>query len=182
MNTITWHDTSPSEVESTTGRTSPVRRFFSVVAQPQSYRNIGYLLLGLPLGTIWFSVLISAVSVGLSMLVVALLGIPILLGTWYVIRALANVERGTANALLGGRLALPPVAAPNRGNLWVRLRELAVVVVPGAARPGDALRLVPLDERLGTRMRALDRGLARRQVVDPLTFKGGDSSDRRIPS
>ena len=27
-----------------------VRRFFGVVARPQSYRNIAYLLLGLPLG------------------------------------------------------------------------------------------------------------------------------------
>ena len=30
---------------------SPLRRFFGVVAEPQSYRNLAYLLLGLPLGT-----------------------------------------------------------------------------------------------------------------------------------
>jgi Putative sensor len=125
MNTITWQETAPSDIGSGTNRTSPVRRFFSVVAQPQSYRNLGYLLLGLPLGTIWFSVLISAVSVGLSMLVVALLGIPLLLGTWYVIRAFANVERGTATALLGIRLAPAPMEAPHRGNLWVRLRSMS---------------------------------------------------------
>lgn len=116
MNTITLHATN---------RTSPVRHFFSVVARPESYRNLGYLLLGLPLGTIWFSVLISALSVGLSMLVVALLGVPLLLGTWYVIRAFANVERGTANALLGHRIAAAPMASPNRGNMWVRLRSMS---------------------------------------------------------
>jgi len=70
-------------------------------SQPDSYRNIAYLLIGLPLGTIWFTVLVTGVSVALSMLVIALLGIPMLLGLWYVTRSLANVERRVANALLG---------------------------------------------------------------------------------
>ena len=86
-------------------RPSPVRRFFGVVARPQSYRNLGYLLLGLPLGTIWFTVSSAAYATAISMLVVALLGIPMLWGLWYVTRSFANVERGTANALLGQHLA-----------------------------------------------------------------------------
>jgi hypothetical protein len=101
-----------------------MRRFFGVVSQPQSYRNIGYLLLGLPLGTIWFTVLVSGLSVGISMLVVALLGIPVLLGIWYASRAFANVERSTANVFLGEHFALAPMASRARGNLWVRLRSM----------------------------------------------------------
>ena len=62
-----------------------------------------------PLGTIWFAVLISGLSVGVSMLVVALLGIPMLWAMWYVVRWFANVERITANALLGQHLALAPM-------------------------------------------------------------------------
>ncbi len=104
--------------------TSVLRRIFGVVTQPQSYRNIAYLLLGLPLGTIWFSVLISGLSTAISMLVVALLGIPMLVGMWYVTRALANIERSTANALLGRQLAPAPMASPDHGNLWVRLRSM----------------------------------------------------------
>ena len=103
---------------------TPLRRFFGVVVDPQSYRNIGYLLLGLLLGTVWFAVLVSGLAVGLSLLVVALLGIPILLGLWYVTRLFANVERGTANVLLAQPLAHQPVAAAVRGNLWVRLRAM----------------------------------------------------------
>jgi hypothetical protein len=120
--TISEH-TTPSHAQ-LTKRPSLVRRTIGVVAQPQSYRNIGYLLLGLPLGTIWFSVLVSGLSVGISLLVVALLGVPILLGMWYVIRASANVERGTANVLLGHHLPLAPLASSDRGNLWVRLRAM----------------------------------------------------------
>jgi hypothetical protein len=105
-------------------RTSPLRRFFGVVAHPQSYRNIGYLLLGLPLGTIWFSVLISGWSVAVTMFVVALLGIPLLMGVWYMTRWFANVERSVVNALLGSHLARSPMAAPTQGNVSVRLRSM----------------------------------------------------------
>jgi Putative sensor len=136
--TITPHFTVPTRTPDT-GRRSPMRRFLGVFAQPQSYRNIGYLLLGLALGTVWMSLLVIALSVSLSMVVVALLGIPMLLGTWYIIRAFANVERGIANTLLGQHLPSAPMASGHRGNLWVRLvaisrersrwRELAYLFV-----------------------------------------------------
>ena len=121
--TTTWRDTTSPHTQPT-HRASPVRRFVGVVTRPQSYRSIGYLLLGLPLGTIWFTILVSAYATAISMLVVALLGIPMLWGLWYVTRSFANVERSTANVLLGQRLAHQPVATNDRGNLWVRLRSM----------------------------------------------------------
>ena len=104
---------------------SHVRRFFGVVARPQTYRNVAYLLLGLPLGTLWFSILVTVASVSVSMLVVALLGIPMLIGMWYGVRAFANVERGVAGALLTEHVAPAPIASGVRGNVWVRLREMS---------------------------------------------------------
>ena len=125
MNTTSIpRQTTPSQMQPTKS-TPLVRRLFGVVAEKQSYRNIGYLLLGLPLGTAWFTVLISGYTTAISMLVVALLGIPMLLGLWYVTRTFANVERSTANVLLGQHLALAPITSPERGNLWVRLRSMS---------------------------------------------------------
>ena len=118
----TWSDTSP---RAQAASPSPLRRFFGVVAQPQSYRNRAYLLLGLPLGTLWFSVLVTLASVSVSMLVVALLGIPLLIGTWYAVRAVANVERAVTSALLEQHLDQAPMAAGVSGNLWVRLRDMS---------------------------------------------------------
>jgi len=118
----TWSDTSPN-LEAVSP--SPRRRFLGVVAQPQSYRNLAYLLLGLPLGTLWFSVLVTLASVSVSMLVVALLGIPLLIGTWYAVRAFANVERAVTSALLEQHLDQAPMAAGVSGNLWVRLRDMS---------------------------------------------------------
>ena len=126
MNTTTTipRPTSPS-LPASDDNTSWMRRIFGVVARPRSYRSIGYLLLGLPLGTIWFTVLVTGASVSISMLIVALLGIPMLLGMWYVCRAFANIERTTATALLDLPLPLAPIASPYRGNVWVRLRSMS---------------------------------------------------------
>ena len=125
MNTTTISQVTTLPHTNQTNRTSLMQRIFGVVAQRQSYRNIGYLLLGLPLGTAWFTVLISGYTTAISILVVALLGIPMLLGMWYVTRWSANVERSTANALLGHHLSPAPMASPDRGNLWVRLRSMS---------------------------------------------------------
>ncbi len=124
MNTTIASQPTTAPRTSPTDRKAPVRRFLGVVARPQSYRNIGYLLLGLPLGTIWFTVLVSGLSVAASMLVVALLGIPMLWGMWYVIRAFANAERSVANALLDQDIPIAPMVSTHRGNLWVRLRDM----------------------------------------------------------
>jgi hypothetical protein len=105
-------------------RTSTMRRFFGVVVDPHSYRNIAYLLLGLPLGIAWLTTLVTGVAVGASMLVVALIGIPILLGMWYVTRAFANAERALANVLLHEHLSYAPIESRHHGNLWARLRAM----------------------------------------------------------
>ena len=139
MNTaITPRFTVPTRTPAAERR-SPMRRFFGVVGRAQSYRSIGYLLAGLVLATAWLTLLVTALAVSLSLVVVALLGIPLLLGTWYAVRAFANIERGLANVLLGTNLRPAPMASRQRGNVWGRLvamsrersrwRELAYLFV-----------------------------------------------------
>ena len=101
------------------------RRFFGVVARPDTYRRLAFLLLGLPLGTFWFCVLVTGLSVGVAMIVVALIGIPILLGMVYVTRAFANVERAVTDALVGTSIPSATWTAPGTGNPWRRLRAAA---------------------------------------------------------
>jgi hypothetical protein len=101
-----------------------MRRFVGVLTQPQTYRNLAYLLLGLPLGTLWFALLVTGVSVAVPMVVVALLGIPMLLGMWHITRSAANLERTAASTLLRCPLASAPITSPP-GNVWVRLRSMS---------------------------------------------------------
>jgi hypothetical protein len=98
--------------------------WLGVLTEPASYRNILYLLLGLPLGTLYFTVIVTGVSVGAGIMVVALLGIPMLIGLWYVNRAFMRVERGLANGLLGERIEpVPPVPAWP-GGFWSHFKAV----------------------------------------------------------
>lgn len=123
MNTTLATHAAP---RSRSASTRPVpQRFLGVVASGQTYRNVGYLLLGLPLATIWFTVLVTGFSVSATMVVVALLGVPMLLAMWYLTRAFANIERGVSNALLGQEIPYAPLGTLQRGNPWVRLRSMS---------------------------------------------------------
>ena len=59
-----------------------------------------YLLLTFPLGLLWFCVLVTLLATGVG-LAVTLLGFPILVGAMYLIRPMAQTERGLIRALLG---------------------------------------------------------------------------------
>ena len=73
--------------------------FFGVVAEPQSYINILYLLLGLPLGIAYFVFLVTGISVGAGLIIIWV-GVPILAlvlaGSW----AICEFERILAVTLL----------------------------------------------------------------------------------
>ncbi len=56
---------------------STSKRFFGVIAEPQSYINIFYLLLAFPLGIAYFVFLVTGISVGASLIIIWV-GVPIL--------------------------------------------------------------------------------------------------------
>ncbi|MFC1905084.1 sensor domain-containing protein [Chloroflexota bacterium] len=101
---------------------SKKRGFFGVVAEPQSYLNIVYLLLALPLGTFCFVFLVTGLSLGFG-LIITLVGIPILLlvisGSW----VLCRFERQVAITLLNEDIPLS-VSLPTSGGLWSRVKVL----------------------------------------------------------
>ncbi len=104
---------------------SAIRRFFGAVTEAQTYRNVVYLLLGLPMGTLWFTLIVTLFTVSASLVVVALVGVPMLLVSWYVVHGLAAVDRTVAVELL--RLDVAPLAPMPTGStgLWRRLRHVS---------------------------------------------------------
>ena len=101
---------------------SKKRGFFGVVAEPQSYLNIAYLLLAFPLGTFYFVFLVTGFSLGFG-LIITLIGIPILLlvlsGSW----ALCRFDRQVAITLLNEDIPLS-VSRIESGGLWSRVKAL----------------------------------------------------------
>jgi signal transduction histidine kinase len=82
-------------------------RFAGVVARPQTWLNLLYLLLAFPFGLVYFIVLVVGVSVGAALAVV-IVGLGILIATLAAWRGMAAVERGVARVLLGVQIAMPP--------------------------------------------------------------------------
>ncbi len=133
-----------------------------VVQRPQTYRNILYLLASFPLGLCYFIFLITALSIGVSTLIVWI-GIPILLltvGAWW---GLAAFERGLAIWWLG--VTIPPMARPRAAGMgpggrlkahlgnqvtWTSLVYLLVKFPLGVVSFGLTIGLVALTAKLLT--------------------------------
>ena len=85
-----------------------------------TYRRILYLLLALPLGVAEFTFLVTAISFGFGT-VVTLIGIPVLIGSVYAWRWLAQQERRLIRALVGIEIPSPYRPDPVGGRWWSRL-------------------------------------------------------------
>ncbi len=83
-----------------------VRQYLSVTWSLQTWREIGYLLLGLPLGLVWFIYAVTMYATGISLAIIWI-GIPLLIVTHWSMRAIGVFERMSFNALLGESVAGP---------------------------------------------------------------------------
>lgn len=103
-----------------------IRWLLDAYREPRTYGTAAYLLLGLPLGILEFVLVVTGLSLGLG-LVVTLLGIPVLVATLLLVRALASFERRLAWSLL--EAPMPHVRTlPDEpdGVFWARLRNLVL--------------------------------------------------------
>jgi signal transduction histidine kinase len=94
-----------------------LHRFAQVAWRSQTYRNLLYLALALPLGVAYVVILIVGLSAGAALAVI-LVGLAILLATLFAIRAMAALERMLARRLL--RVAIHP---PIEGGIDLAWRE-----------------------------------------------------------
>ena len=90
-----------------------------------------HLLLNLPLGIVYFTVLVTGVSLGFGLLI-TLIGIPVLIGTGWMVRTMGNIERGRMNEFLGTTLRDPYRPAAEKTG-WVA-RLLAIGKDPATWR------------------------------------------------
>jgi hypothetical protein len=94
-------------------------------AEPRTYRITLYLLVGLGLGVLDFTLLVTGFSLGIGLLV-TIIGVPVLVVTFLVARGLAIIERRLAEALLDAPMPRRRRTTPEEtGVMWRRLRSLA---------------------------------------------------------
>ena len=84
------------------------------LTDPVTYRRLAYLLLGLPLGTIWFTCLVTLWSLCFGFIVTPLV-IPAVIALAYATRGFTTVEAELARGLLGVDARVPVIsfAGPN---------------------------------------------------------------------
>jgi signal transduction histidine kinase len=96
-----------------------INRLLQSILDVRTYRRILYLLLALPLGVAEFTFLVTAISFGFST-AVTLIGIPVLVGSVYAWRWLADLERGLAGSLVGTEIPSPYRPDPVGVRWWMR--------------------------------------------------------------
>ncbi|WKV72437.1 sensor domain-containing protein [Streptomyces sp. PCS3-D2] len=83
----------------------------------RTWREFAYLLVGLPLSTLYFSLTITGVSLGAGLLV-TFLGVPVLAGVLAMCRGFGRLERIRVRVLLGAHISEPaPIRAKKSGPL-----------------------------------------------------------------
>ncbi|ELY93286.1 2-component system sensor kinase [Natrialba chahannaoensis JCM 10990] len=109
------------------GEESRLHSFVGVATEGQTYRNLAYLLLAIPIGIAYQFGLMLGFFGGL-ILTFMLVGIPILVGTIVSSRYLAELERLLANRLLGTEIQRPgggPIHGTEAGLLG-SLKEIII--------------------------------------------------------
>ncbi|MER5730508.1 sensor domain-containing protein [Streptomyces sp. NPDC002138] len=101
-----------------TGTNSAAGRAPSVLTAPfagRTWREFGYLLIGLPLSVLYFSLALTGVVLGAGLLV-TFLGVPVLAGVLAMARSFGHLERGRARTLLGMDIADPEPVRVKKGG------------------------------------------------------------------
>jgi len=96
-----------------------IRAFIRSILDARTYGRILYLVLALPLGVAEFTFLVTAISFGFST-AITLIGIPVLIGSVYAWRWLADLERRLIGSLVGTEIPSPYRPDPAGGRWWTR--------------------------------------------------------------
>lgn len=133
---------------------STIDRIFGTVIDPQTWRNLLYLVLSFPLGLAYFVTIVVLLSVGAGMIVI-LVGIPILIVAFTLVRAFVAAERVLLRTLLDAVVPSPaPVQRPTGlvdrmmsylgdAHLWKGLVYLLIHFVFGVASFAMVMALIP---------------------------------------
>jgi signal transduction histidine kinase len=97
-----------------------IERLIRPIFDARSYGRILYMLLALPLGIAEFTLLVTAISVGIGT-AVTLIGIPVLIGTVWAWRWIADLERRLIGRLIGVEIPSPYRPDPAPEHWWTRI-------------------------------------------------------------
>ncbi|MFG2880715.1 sensor histidine kinase, partial [Streptomyces sp. NPDC048337] len=112
-----------------TGSGGGIRSVLRAPVEGRTWREFGYLLIGLPLSVLYFSLAITGLSLGAGLLV-TFLGVPVLAGMLAMCRGFGHLERARVRTFLGTDI---PDPAPIRAGKSGALAAMGALLKSGSA-------------------------------------------------
>jgi len=101
---------------------SPLGRFFGIVMDSSAWGALFYMFLALVTGILYFTLVVTGLSLTLGLLVL-IIGVPFALLFLGMIRAISLAEGRMVEGLLGERMPRRPRTVGVQGNLWERIKS-----------------------------------------------------------
>jgi uncharacterized membrane protein len=98
--------------------TNPVARFFGVIADPGAWGAMFYMLLALATGILYFTVVVTGLSLSISLFIL-IIGVPVALLFVAAVRAISLAEGRMVEGLLGVRMPRRPRTAGMGGGSFL---------------------------------------------------------------
>jgi len=111
-------ETVPVRMRPTEARLGP---FFGIIVDPRAYGSLFYMLLSLLTGILYFTWVVTGVSLSIG-LIILIIGIPFILLFLATIRAMSLVEGWMIEALLGIRMPRRPRFGTGQGKWLERIK------------------------------------------------------------
>jgi hypothetical protein len=102
---------------------SALKRFFGVYLDPRSYSALSYMLLTLATGIVYFTFVVTGLSLSLGFAILVI-GIPFFLAFIGIARVIALGEGRLLEAITGERMPRRPVHPGPAGSWWKRIGEM----------------------------------------------------------
>ncbi|HUO20189.1 MAG TPA: sensor domain-containing protein [Steroidobacteraceae bacterium] len=99
------------------------KRFFGVYLDPRSYTSLFYMLLTLATGIVYFTIVVTGLSLSLGFAIL-IIGVPFFLAFIGVARVIALGEGRLIEAISGERMPRRPVHPGPPGGWWKRIGEM----------------------------------------------------------
>jgi signal transduction histidine kinase len=123
--------------------TGTLRRIFGPLASARTWAETFHLLLDLPLGIAWFTIVVTGLSLGAGLVPLMLIGLLVLAVTVLIGRLIGIVERARAAAFLGTDVLAPPARQPSPPGAWARFKNV-MSDAPGWKGLGYGALLLPV--------------------------------------
>jgi signal transduction histidine kinase len=97
---------------------------FRPLIRARTWKETLHLLIDLPLGIAWFTIIVTGIALGFGLIPLMFIGVVVLLLTLQFVRVVSAIERARAKALLDADIANPFMAIGEIKGWWPRIKAV----------------------------------------------------------